>query len=966
MSDSEHQHGVAAPLGGGGGDPFFDLSRELLAVVTLDGRLLRANAAWTAMLDLDEATLLARRWTAFVHPDDGAVLRAARAALRATGTFDGVELRLACGADGYRWYSLRAILAADGETVSVSAQDVTARSTVAPAPRERQLLDTMLAALIATDLSGTITYWNAHATALYGWTATEAQGQPIAAMTVQHLDPLEGRAIWRALQAGEPWSGQFMARRKDGAIFLAQVNNMPLRDEAGRLIGIVGSSVDISARHAAQLALRESEREHRQLLEQAADAIFIFDTAGTFRWVNTRASVLTGYTAAELLRLHVGDIMPAEEAAQIPARIAALKDGARTRERLIRRRDGQMLSCEVSAALLADGRVQTIIRDVSERRAAEAALRERDERFRLIARATNDAIWDLDITGGRLWWNEGLRSLFGYAPEQIGPDLDWWNGRIHEADRDRVLGAFQATLAGGGETWTEQYRFYRADGTVATVFDRGFILRDAGGAPLRMLGSMQDITARQAAEEALCVAHARERALRAEAEQRLAELEAIIDSIPDGVYIGDATRITRANAAALRMLGYRSVAEMSEDYYRINEQLQARYADSGEPIPPGQSVFATALAGRPRIREVLIRDRATGEDRVIRCAAAPVRVGGRIIGAVAVNTDVTVHKLNERALLASQALLSEAQRIAHLGSWEFDHDDGTLRFSDELYRIMGHAPRSFTPTTERMLATLHDDDRERVRRLFRDRVEDAIPGEVDFRIVRPDGEIRIIYQRVESLRDDLGRLTKRVGIMQDVTAQRTMEAQLRHQAFHDPLIGLPNRALFADRLAHALARARRMSGGCAVFFLDLDRFKTVNDSLGHAVGDQLLIAAAARLQGALRDGDTLARLGGDEFAVLLGERVELAEATRGAAPRRVAGTAHHRRARVGGDGQHRDRAQHPDRIDPHRSAALRRHGAVPGEGGGRGWLAGLLAGVERAGRGAAGTGARSPPRARAG
>jgi PAS domain S-box-containing protein len=625
-----------------------------------------------------------------------------------------------------------------------------------------------------------------------------------------------------------------------------------------------------------------------------------------------------------------------------------------------------MLSCEVSAALLADGRVQTIIRDVSERRAAEAALRERDERFRLIARATNDAIWDLDITGGRLWWNEGLRSLFGYAPEQIGPDLDWWNGRIHEADRDRVLGAFQATLAGGGETWTEQYRFYRADGTVATVFDRGFILRDAGGAPLRMLGSMQDITARQAAEEALCVAHARERALRAEAEQRLAELEAIIDSIPDGVYIGDATRITRANAAALRMLGYRSVAEMSEDYYRINEQLQARYADSGEPIPPGQSVFATALAGRPRIREVLIRDRATGEDRVIRCAAAPVRVGGRIIGAVAVNTDVTVHKLNERALLASQALLSEAQRIAHLGSWEFDHDDGTLRFSDELYRIMGHAPRSFTPTTERMLATLHDDDRERVRRLFRDRVEDAIPGEVDFRIVRPDGEIRIIYQRVESLRDDLGRLTKRVGIMQDVTAQRTMEAQLRHQAFHDPLIGLPNRALFADRLAHALARARRMSGGCAVFFLDLDRFKTVNDSLGHAVGDQLLIAAAARLQGALRDGDTLARLGGDEFAVLLGERVELAEATRGAAPRRVAGTAHHRRARVGGDGQHRDRAQHPDRIDPHRSAALRRHGAVPGEGGGRGWLAGLLAGVERAGRGAAGTGARSPPRARAG
>ena len=876
-----HSHD-SAPLVSKGAGPSFDLSlsRELLAVITLDGRILRANAAWATVLDLDEATVPVRRWPTLIHPDDREVLRAALATLQAVGTVDGVALRLACGADEYRWFSCRAALAADGTTISVATEDDPTRAITSGSPRERQLLDTMLVALIATDLNGTITYWNAHAAALYGWVAAEALGQPVGTMTVDHLDAAPDEEIWRTLQRGEPWSGQFTARRKDGTTFQAQVNNMPLRDEAGRLIGIVGSSLDISERHAAQLALRESEREHRQLLEQAADAIFIFDKGGKFEWVNTRASVLTGYTAEELLRRRIGDIMPADEAEQVASRIASLADGARTRERQLRRRDGRLLSCEISATLLSDGRVQVIIRDVSARLVAEQALRERDERFQLIARATNDAIWDLDLGSGHLWWNEGIRGLFGYTPEQVGPDLDWWIARVHDTDRARVLGSLQSAIAGTGETWTEQYRFCRADGTIATVLDRGFILRDDRGAAVRMLGSMQDITARQDAEEALRAAHTRERALRAETEQRLAELEAIIDSMPDGVYIGDATRITRANAAALRILGQRSLAELNENYYQLNEQLRSRYADSGERIPPGQSLFATALTGRPRTREVLIRDRATGEERVIRCAAAPVRVGGQIIGAVAVNSDVTGQKLNERALLASRALLSEAQRLAHLGSWEFDHEQGALRFSDELYRIIGYEPQSFTVTTEKMLALIHDDDRERVRQLFRDSAEAATASETDFRIVRPDGGVRIIYQRAESLRDDTGRLTKRVGIMQDVTEQRTLEAQLRHQAFHDPLTGLPNRALFADRLGQALARARRTPGGCAVFFLDLDRFKTVNDSLGHAVGDQLLIAAAARLHGELRAGDTLARLGGDEFAVLLGEQVDLAAATR--------------------------------------------------------------------------------------
>jgi diguanylate cyclase (GGDEF)-like protein len=124
------------------------------------------------------------------------------------------------------------------------------------------------------------------------------------------------------------------------------------------------------------------------------------------------------------------------------------------------------------------------------------------------------------------------------------------------------------------------------------------------------------------------------------------------------------------------------------------------------------------------------------------------------------------------------------------------------------------------------------------------------------------------------LRDAMGALCGAIGVSHDITERTRAEAALQHQAFHDVLTGLPNRALFLDRLEHALARARRREGTVGVLFLDLDRFKLVNDSLGHAAGDLLLVTVAERLKGCLRDEDTVARLGGDEFAILLGEVAE--------------------------------------------------------------------------------------------
>jgi len=131
------------------------------------------------------------------------------------------------------------------------------------------------------------------------------------------------------------------------------------------------------------------------------------------------------------------------------------------------------------------------------------ALRESQDRFQFVARATNDAVWDWDLVSHALWWNEGVNTLFGYTPEQVGPDVTWWHELIHPDDRERVKTDINAAVERGAESWSAEYRFRRADGTYANVYDRGYVLHDGDGRPTRMIGAMMDITKRFELEEEL-------------------------------------------------------------------------------------------------------------------------------------------------------------------------------------------------------------------------------------------------------------------------------------------------------------------------------------------------------------------------------------------------------------------------------------------------------------------------------
>ena len=234
----------------------------------------------------------------------------------------------------------------------------------------------------------------------------------------------------------------------------------------------------------------------------------------------------------------------------------------------------------------------------------------------------------------------------------------------------------------------------------------------------------------------------------------------------------------------------------------------------------------------------------------------------------------------EEALRESEERYALAARGANDGLWDWDLKNNRIYYSERWKSMLGFGEREIGALPEDWLGRIHSGDREQVEARIKAHLDNKNPHfESEYRIQHRDGSWRWVLCRGIAVRDASGKATRMAGSQTDITARKSAEEQLVYDAFHDAHTGLPNRALFMDRLEHVIASSRRHPTYLyAVLFIDLDRFKVINDSLGHNIGDKLLISVARRLSTILRPGDTVARLGGDEFAILLEDISDVSDA----------------------------------------------------------------------------------------
>ena len=225
----------------------------------------------------------------------------------------------------------------------------------------------------------------------------------------------------------------------------------------------------------------------------------------------------------------------------------------------------------------------------------------------------------------------------------------------------------------------------------------------------------------------------------------------------------------------------------------------------------------------------------------------------------------------EEALRESELRYSLVTSSTDEGLWDWNLETNKITFSDRWKSILGCGEQDIGDRPEEWLDRVHEEDVERLKREISAHREGYTPHlKSEHRMAHKDGTVRWMFAQGIAVRDDSGAATRIVGTLVDITEGKIAEERLRRGAFYDSLTALPNRAVFMDRLGRAMERAKRHGGRMfAVLFMDLDRFKIVNDSLGHVIGDELLSAVAKRAETCLRTSDTIARLGGDEFVLLL-------------------------------------------------------------------------------------------------
>jgi diguanylate cyclase (GGDEF)-like protein/PAS domain S-box-containing protein len=471
--------------------------------------------------------------------------------------------------------------------------------------------------------------------------------------------------------------------------------------------------------------------------------------------------------------------------------------------------------------------------------------------LRVLMEHIPDAIYFKDIKSRFTWINRALSERFGLKDpaEAMGKtDFDFFT-RDHAQpafeDEQNIIRTGQPLLGREEkETWP--------DGHETWVSTTKMPLRDPKGRIVGTFGVSREITRRKQMEEAL--------------RNSEALYHSLVENLPQNILRKDTHgRFTFANQRFCATVGKPLTEVLGKtDHDFFPPELADKYRQDDVRVMASNEVFETIEENQPPGKEKVYV-------QVVKNALHDAR--GRVIGIQCLFWDVSERVRARVALQKSEERYALAVQGANDGLWDWDLVSNQIYYAPRWKSMLGLAEGEIGTNADEWMTRVHPDDLARLKAEMATHVLGYSPHfQHEHRMRHKDGSWRWMLSRGLAVRDESGRATRMAGSQTDITDRKRAEEELAVRAFYDPLTNLPNRTLFLERLGQALKRARRRKNyNFAVLFLDLDRFKGVNDSLGHMVGDQLLVGIARRLEKCVRPGDTVARLGGDEFTILLDE-----------------------------------------------------------------------------------------------
>jgi len=670
-------------------------------------------------------------------------------------------------------------------------------------------------------------------------------------------------ADWHAhrqqLAAHQPFR-DFVVSRYDqhGNMRYSSVSGEPIFDASGEFVGYQGVGRDITAKRIAEQALRDSEERFRTLWETTNDVVLMVDDQGVIRFANPASLTTFGYAPGQLTGQTVAIIQPEDlRSAHDDGMHRYIATGEkrldwRGTETRGLHRDGHEFPVEVVfSEIPVNGRRGFVgfIRDISKRKEADLELRRSQALFSKLFAASPIPIVFTRLTDGRyVEANEACAALFGYSREEVigktTVELGVWP---EPAQRQRLV----QQLTAHGRADNLKFCLRRNGGEEIDVLYSAQVIEFLGEPCI--VATIFDVTSSKRAEE--------ERRLSDERFARIfhASPDAIVISrLESGVYV-------ELNEAWSELSGY----SRNELVGRSSLELGI-WAD-----PLQRGVMFSQLKANGRIRDFEFRlRRKSGEIADSSMTAEVIELHGEQC-LLAIHVNVTERNRSTRRLRESERRFADVVDAAGEYVWEANVDGKYTYVSERIERVLGYSAGEVIGKD-----TYHfmpPDEVDRLERWFANRPDPGTPiRNLEFISITKDG--RQIWQQVSGV-PIFNATGERIGFRGtglDITERKLAEQRIEELATRDALTELPNRRLLNDRLSQGILAAQRSGGLIAALFVDLDRFKTINDSLGHAIGDELLKSVAERLQQLMRKGDTLARIGGDEFVIVL-EALRVAE-----------------------------------------------------------------------------------------